>query len=95
MSSLYLGAKRAASVSPFEQAVAYEVFGGRNPDRSTYGLSPAEAVELKREYIAFHLAYQACRQRMIRGQTDVLWPPGTWAMVRYFGQRASPAATAA
>ncbi len=91
----YLGAKRAANISPFKQAVAYEVFGGRNPDLSTYGLSREEAATVKREYIAFHLAYQDCRQRMLRGETDVLWPPGTWAMVRRFGQRASPVATAA
>ena len=91
----YLGARRAMSVSPFKQAVAYEVFGARNPDLSTYGLSEEEAADVKREYIAFHLAYQDCRERMIRGEIDLLWPPGTWAMVQHFGQRASPVATAA
>ena len=91
----YLGAKRAMSVSPFKQAVAYEVFGARNPDLSTYGLTAEEAATAKREYIAFHLAYQACRQRLMRGETDVLWPAGTWAMVQHFGQRAGPLPTAA
>jgi len=91
----YLGAKRAMSVSPFKQAVAYEVFGARNPDLSTYGLTAEEAATVKREYIAFHLAYQDCRQRLMRGETDVLWPAGTWAMVQHFGQRAGPLPTAA
>jgi len=91
----YLGAKRAMNISPFKQAVAYEVFGARNPDMSTYGLSPEEAACVKREYIAFHRAYQDCRRRMKQGETGVLWPPGTWAMVQHFGQRASPLATAA
>jgi len=91
----FLGAKRAAKVSPFKQAVAYEVFGARNPDLSTYGLSQEEAATVKREYIGFHLAYQDCRQRILRGETDVRWPPGTWAMVQHFGQRSSPMATAA
>jgi len=91
----YLGAKRAMSVSPFKQAVAYEVWGARNPDLSTYGLSPEEAARVKREYVAFHRAYQRCRERMLRGKPDVLWPPGTWAMVQHFGQRAGPLVTAA
>lgn len=89
----YLGARRAANVSPFKQAVAYEVFGARNPDLSTYGLSQEEAANVKREYIAFHFAYQECRRRMLRGETDVRWPPGTWAMVQHFGQRSSPSPT--
>ena len=91
----YLGARRAASVSQFKQASAYEVFGARNPDLSTYGLSPDEAADVKREYIAFHRAYQDCRRRLLRGETDLRWPPGTWAMVQHFGQRSSPMATAA
>jgi len=91
----YLGAKRAMSVSPFKQAVAYEVFGSRNPDLSTYGLSSEDAANVKREYITFHRAYQDCRERMIRGETEVLWPPGTWAMVQHFGQRAGPLSTTA
>ncbi|MBO6935111.1 MAG: hypothetical protein JJ863_09045 [Deltaproteobacteria bacterium] len=91
----YLGAKRAANVSQFKQASAYEVFGARNPDLSTYGLSPDEAADVKREYIAFHRAYQDCRRRLLRGETDLRWPPGTWAMVQHFGQRSSPMATAA
>ena len=91
----YLGAKRAQSVSPFKQAVAFEVFGARNPDLSTYGLPAAEAARVKREYIQFHRAYQACRSRMLKGETDIRWPPGTWAMVQHFGQRSSPLASAA
>ncbi|MBO6938164.1 MAG: hypothetical protein JJ863_24565 [Deltaproteobacteria bacterium] len=91
----YLGAKRAASVSPFKQAVAFEVYGARNPDLSTYGSSSEEASTVKREYIAFHRAYQHCRERMLRGETDLRWPPGTWAMVQHFGQRASPLSTVA
>jgi hypothetical protein len=91
----YLGAKRAANVCPLEQAVAYEVFGARNPDLSTYGLSQQEAATVMREYIAFHLVYQDCRRRMLRGETDLRWPPGTWAMVQHFGQPSSPMATAA
>lgn len=91
----FLGAKRAMSVSPFKQAIAYEVFGGRNPDLSTYGLSAEDAARVKREYVAFHRAYQDCRQRMLDGNTGMLWPPGTWAMVQHFGQRAGPLATAA
>jgi len=91
----YLGAKRAMSVSPFKQAVAYEVFGSRNPDLSTYGLSSEDAANVKREDITFHRAYQDCRERMFRGETEVLWPPGTWAMVQHFGQRAGPLSTTA
>ena len=89
----FVGAKRAANVSPFKQAVAFEVFGARNPDLSTYGLPREEEAQVKRSYIAFHLAYQEYRQRMLRGDPDVRWPPGTWAMVRHFGQRSSPLPT--
>ena len=92
---IYQGAKRAEKVSPFKQAGAYEVFGARNPDLSTYGLSPEDAMRVKGDYIAFHVAYQDSRLRMLRGEVDVRWPPGTWAMVRHFGQRGSPMATAA
>ena len=91
----YVGATRAMGVSPFKQAVAYEVFGARNPDLSTYGLTPEEAADVKREYIAFHIAYQDCRERLLRGESDLLWPPGTWVMVQHFGQRSWPLATAA
>jgi len=91
----FVGAKRAATVSPLEQAVAFEVFGARNPDLSTYDLPREEEARVKRAYIAFHLAYQECRQRMLSGAPDVGWPPGTWAMVRHFGQRSSPLPTAA
>ena len=91
----YQGAARAMKVSPFKQAVAYEVLGARNPDLSTFGLPPEEAARVKREYIAFHRAYQDCRRRMLHGETDVLWPPGTWAMVQHFGQRAQPLSNAA
>jgi len=91
----YQGATRAMKVSPFKQAVAYEVFGARNPDLSTFGLAPEEAARVKRDYIDFHRAYQDCRRRMLEGETDVLWPPGTWAMVQHFGQRSAPLANAA
>ena len=88
-----VGANRAANVSPLEQAVPFEVFGSQNPDLSTYGLPREEEARVKRAYIAFHLAYHECRQRTLRGDPDVRWPPGTWAMVRHFGQRSSPLPT--
>ena len=54
-----------------------------------------EGARVKRDYIAFHLAHEDCRERMLRGETSLVWPPGTWAMGQHFGQRASPLSTAA
>ena len=91
----YLGADRAMTVNPFKCATAYEVFGSRVPRLSTFGLKPEEAIVVKQEYVAWQLRYDECRERMLRGETGILWPPGTWAMVQFFGQRAEPLATAA
>ena len=43
---------------------------------------------MKLEYVAFQRRYDECRERFLAGEQGVLWPAGTWAMVRYFGQRA-------
>ena len=92
----YLGADRAMKVDPFNCAKAYEVFDSRVPHLSTFGLTREEAIEVKRAYVAWQLCYDECRQRLLRGETNILWPPGTWAMVQFFGhQAAEPLAIAA
>ena len=91
----YLGAERATKVDPFNCAKAYEVFGSRVPHLSTFGLTREEAIAIKQDYVAWQLRYDDCRERLLRGETNILWPPGTWAMVQFFGQRAEPLANAA
>lgn len=91
----YLGADRATKVDPFKCAKAYEVFGARVPRLSTFGLTREEAIGVKQAYVAWQLRYDDCRERSLRGETNILWPPGTWAMVQFFGQHTEPLATAA
>lgn len=40
-------------------------------------------------WLQFQATYRECRRRFLQGE-DVIWPHGTWAMVRHFGGRAAP-----
>ena len=77
-------------VSAFKRARSWEVFDKLIPAFATLGLSPEEAMEAKRRYIAWQLAYDDCRERYLDGQRNIEWPPGTWAMVQFYGQVAAP-----
>jgi len=83
----YLGADRVMKLSPFKRAKSYEVFDKLTPHFATIGLTEEEAIQVKREFIAWQVRYEDCRERFLRGEA-VLWPAGTWAMVQFFGQSA-------
>lgn len=83
----YLGAERAQRISPFKRATSWEVFDALVPAFATLGLSKDEVITVKLAYLDFQRRYDDCRARFLDGERGVVWPAGTWAMVRWFGQR--------
>ena len=81
----YLGADRVRKLSPFKRAKSYEVFDALTPHFATIGLSVADTIAVKREFVAWQDRYDDCRARFLAGEC-VVWPAGTWAMVQFFGQ---------
>lgn len=86
----YLGADRVRKLSPYKRAKSYEVFDALTPHFATIGLSVAETIAVKLEFVAWQERYDECRVRFLAGER-VVWPAGTWAMVQFFGQVAEAA----
>ena len=80
----FLGAERAEKVSPYERAKSYEPLVSRNPTFAVGGVAGAYAAAVKalREFAA---AYDAALARWRAGLRDVVFPAGTWWMVRHHG----------
>ena len=83
-----LGAERAEAVSPYERATSYEPLVSRNPTFAVGGVAGAykAAVQALREFAA---AYDAAMEMWRAGLRDVVFPAGTWWMVRHHGAAAA------
>ena len=78
----YMGAERCQKTDPFKRATAYEVFDKLNPQFAYVGLSAAERLAVFAEYRTFMADYAECRERHLRHEKGIIWPDGTWKMVR-------------
>lgn len=77
----FLGARRAEKVSPYDRATRFEPIRDRNPTFAVGGVLGAYAAAV-RELRAFRGAYAEALERWRDGLRDVLFPFGTWWMVR-------------
>jgi len=77
----FLGAERAQRVSPYDRATSYEAIRGRNPTFAVSGVAGAYAAAV-RALREFRRAYAEARARWRAGFRDVVFPAGTWWMVR-------------
>ncbi len=81
----FLGAERAAAVSPYERATSFEALRDRNPtfavgrDQGDAWRTAAGAVR------AFRAAYQAALERWCAGVRAAVFPVGTWWMRTFHG----------
>jgi putative transposase len=78
----FLGAERAESVSPYDRATSFEPLRGRNPTFAVGGV-PGVHVAAVAALRAFRSAYSAAVERWRAGVRDVVFPAGTWWMVRW------------
>lgn len=89
-----LGARRCQQVSPYERATSWEPLRSRNPVLAVgrrLGSLLRDAVGRLRE---FRRAYRVALERWRQGMHAVLFPYGTWWMVKHHGASMAPAAPA-
>ena len=77
----FLGARRAETASPYERATSVEPRRDRNPTFAVGGVVGAYAAAVQ-ALRAFRAAYAAALERWRAGVRDVVFPAGTWWMVR-------------
>jgi REP element-mobilizing transposase RayT len=81
----FLGAKRAAEVSPYERATSFEALRKRNP---TFAVGRGQGAVWRRAAAAvkaFRAAYRAALDRWCAGVRSALFPAGTWWMRVFHG----------
>jgi len=80
----FLGAERAEKVSPYDRATSFESLVSRNPTFAVGAVARAykAAAKALREFAA---AYDAALEKWCAGVRDVMFPAGTWWMVRHHG----------
>ena len=82
-----LGPVDARNASPFKRAKTWETFGSLHPNFATGPGRVEERIEAAIELREFRQQYRACWQRYVAGETDVVWPYGTYLMRRRHGVR--------
>lgn len=88
---VFLGKEGAQKVDHLKQATSWGVFDRGFPRLATLGLSRENAKKVREELKAWTERYYACRQMLLEGARDILWPFGTWAMVQNFGMEVEAA----
>lgn len=86
----FLGKSEALHLDPTAQNVMWRLFDRRKSRLLTLGLSTAKASEVRLQLKRWKIKYVDCRHRLLNGAQDILWPFGTWAMVRLLGQKTGP-----
>ena len=85
-----VGATRCKRVSPYQRATSWEPLRSRNPVLAA-GRGCREALRQGIAVLrAFRTAYRVALRRWNEGVRDVLFPYGTWWMVRYHGAAVGP-----
>ena len=85
----FLGRARVLRQPHTKRSKSREDFGALTPHFAAAG--DVEAVKAHLDRIrAWDGLYDQCLERWRAGDHDALWPPGTWAIVRYHGARAAP-----
>jgi len=86
-----LGPIAAANASPFRRAKTWETFGSLHPSFATGPGCVVERIETATELRELRQAYRACWERYHAGETDVVYPYGTYLMrVRHGVRVAEP-----
>jgi len=86
-----LGAVAAANASPFKRAKTWETFGSLHPTFATGPGRVVERIEAALEVREFRRAYRDCWKRYQAGETEIVWPHGTYLMrVRHGVRVADP-----
>jgi hypothetical protein len=78
-----LGARRCQQVSPYERATSWEPLRSRNPVLAVgrgLGVLLREGIDVLRK---FRQSYREALERWRQGVHDVLFPFGTWWMVKH------------
>ncbi len=77
----FLGAERAEKVSPYDRATSFEPLAALDPTFAVGAVAGAYAAAVKalRE---FRAAYDAALEKWRAGVRDIVFPIGTWWMVR-------------
>ena len=86
----YIGAARCRKMNPFKRANAYEVFDTFNAQFSCVGLEDEEQRAVAEEYAKFMSDYNKCREALLRLETGIIWPAGTWKMVHELNHGMAP-----
>ena len=87
----FFGAKRVRKASPYKRAKAYEVFGALDPKWATKGGGREAYLAEAERYRTFQAEYRVAWERRAGGESDVVFPYGTWLMrVRYGARCAEP-----
>ncbi len=91
----YIGAERAASVSPYERATSFEPIRARNPTFAVGRGSREAWLQAAAAVRAFRAAYRAALVEWCKGVRDVLFPEGTWWMRAFHAVCSGPQGPAA
>ncbi len=84
----FLGEKRVLRQNPYDSPTTWEKRRGRNPTfASRDKWARIEAAQRNKEWLA---AYRAALEGLRQGVKDVLFPAGTWLMVRRYSCRCEP-----
>lgn len=95
LSRKFHGRKKSLRINPLHRSKTFEVFHRPRKRVSELGLNK-EAIEARREaWIQWNKDYDTSRALFLKREVGVLWPAGTWAMARHFGQRVAPPPRAA
>lgn len=82
----FVGKRASLKLCPTECAERHEVFSRPRQRISTTGMTANEIKAEHDDWINWNLSYDACRKRLLKRETNITWPYGTWAMARHFGQ---------
>ena len=86
----FKGARGVRKTSPYQRATTYEERHKLRPRYACGGDFEAlfAAIARDREFVRL---YADARERWLRGERDVVWPAGTWAMRRFHHVRCAEA----
>lgn len=81
----YLGKTGAQKVDHLAQATCWSIFGRISRRLATLGLSSEDANKAWEELKKWTDRYHTTRRLFLEGVRNILWPYGTWSMVRHLG----------
>jgi putative transposase len=86
----FKGVRAVRKTSPYDRATTYEQRHRLRPRYACGGDREAllAAIARRREFVRL---YADARERWLRGERDVVWPAGTWAMRRFHNVRCAEA----